>query len=75
MLGEHMMHDEHEAHWERFSDQLSFAFAIIANSDSLSEQTLDKLQYAAVTVFREQLSLILHDRPLTDMERTGTTLQ
>jgi hypothetical protein len=69
------MTDEFEACWERFSDQLSFALADIAASDHLSEETLDKLQYAAVTVFREQLDLIWIDRLKTADARVKLTVQ
>jgi hypothetical protein len=69
------MSDDFEACWERFSDQLSGAFADIAASDQLSEETLDKLQFAAVTVFREQLDRILLDRPVVAADRGSLTLQ
>jgi hypothetical protein len=69
------MSDDFEACWERFSDQLSGAFADIAASDHLSEDTLDKLQFAAVTVFREQLDRILLNRPVNTVERGSMTLQ
>lgn len=69
------MTDDFEACWERFSDQLSFALTDIAASDHLSEETLDKIQFAAVTVFQEQLDLLWIDRLKTTDESRKLTVQ
>lgn len=69
------MNSNFEAYWECFSDQLSFTLDDIAASEHLSQETVDKLHYAAVRIFLEQLDSILRNRAQTVAEMGSLTLQ